>query len=81
MYQSLIWAGVLSNDARCLLARVDTEDLKRLPHALIDGVWRNPEFGRDFLRAQMLIDETKAVELSGSQAGDPLLHRVGGGMA
>ncbi|HEX4801449.1 MAG TPA: hypothetical protein VFU91_09765 [Sphingomicrobium sp.] len=71
----------MSNDAGRLLAGVDTENLQRLPHALVDGVRRNPELRRDFLRAQMLIDETKAVELSGSQAGDPLLHRVGGGMA
>ena len=38
MYQTLIWAAVLRNDARGLGPAFDAEDLERLTDALIDGV-------------------------------------------
>jgi len=38
MYQSLIWAAVLSDDARCLTAALDSKDVERSSHALVDGV-------------------------------------------
>jgi len=38
MYQSLIWAAVLSDDARCLTAALDSKDVERSSDALIDGV-------------------------------------------
>ena len=49
MYQSLIWLGMLSDDARGLSAPLDSESLKRLADALVDGVRRNPELSGDFL--------------------------------
>jgi hypothetical protein len=38
MYQSLIWLGVFGDDARRLRAAADSEDVKRLPDALVDRV-------------------------------------------
>jgi hypothetical protein len=71
----------LGDDARGLGAPLDAEGRKRLSNALIDGVRRNAELRGDLLGAQMLIDETKAIELAGGQSSDPLCHRVGGRMA
>ena len=45
-------------------AALDAEDLQRLADALVDGVRRNAELGRDFLRDEMLVDEH-----AGSRAG------------
>jgi hypothetical protein len=71
MYQTLIWSAVLRDEASRLGTPFDAEDLERLADALIDGVRRNFELGRDFLGRPMLIDKAKAVELAGSQPFDP----------
>jgi hypothetical protein len=73
MYQTLICpfvgAGMLRDHPRGLRAPLDAENPERLADALIDGVRRNPELDRDFLGAQMLVDEAQAVELTGRQSG------------
>jgi len=38
MYQSLIWLGILSDDACRLRTAFHAEDLERLPDALVDRV-------------------------------------------
>jgi hypothetical protein len=76
MYQSLIWPAVLGDDPRRLRAALDSEDLKRLADALVDGVRRDSELGGDFLGTEMLVDETEAIELAAGQASDPLRDRV-----
>jgi hypothetical protein len=76
MYQSLIWPGILSDHARRLRASLDAEDLERLADALVDRVPRDSELGGDFLRAQMLVDEAKAIELAVGQPRDPLRERI-----
>ncbi|HEX6661668.1 MAG TPA: hypothetical protein VF067_07355 [Sphingomicrobium sp.] len=67
MYQTLIRAGVLGDDARSLAATLDSEGMESAPNALVDGVRRDVELGRDLLRRQMLIDEEQTVELSRAQ--------------
>jgi len=57
MYQTLMWAAVLRNDARGLSAPFHSEDLEGLADALIDRVRRNVELRRDFLGGEMLIDK------------------------
>jgi hypothetical protein len=53
---------------------LDAEGLQRLTDALVDRMWRNIELASDFLRGEMLIDEAKAIELTGSQTRDSLLY-------
>jgi hypothetical protein len=48
----------LGDDARRLRSSLDAEDSQRLADSLIDGVRRDVELVRDFLRAEMLIHET-----------------------
>jgi hypothetical protein len=81
MYQSLIWSLVLGHDASRLGAPLDAEDLKRLSDALVDRVRRDAELGRDFLRAQVLVDEAQAIELAGRQFRKPTGDRIGRGRA
>jgi hypothetical protein len=50
MYQSLIWSLELGNDARRLSPTLHAEDGERMANALVDGVRRNLELGRDFFR-------------------------------
>jgi len=76
MYQPLIWAAVLGDDPCGLGTTLDTKDSERLANSLVDRVRRDSELGRDFLGAQMLIDEAKAVELTGREASDTLGHRI-----
>jgi len=38
MYQSLIWATVLGNEARGLAAALDAQDMERAANALVDRV-------------------------------------------
>jgi len=38
MYQSLIWSAVLRHEAGSVLARLDSEDRKRLADPLIDSM-------------------------------------------
>jgi nucleoside-diphosphate-sugar epimerase len=72
MYQSLIWLGILVDDPRRLRAALNAEDLQRLADALVDGVGRDSELGSDFLRAEMLCDKTKAIELTRTEPRNPL---------
>src|SRR4051812_30236869 len=72
MYQSLIWPTVLRDEARRLGTPFDAEDLQRLADSLVDGVWRDFELGGDLLGRPMLVDEAKAVELTGAQPFDPV---------
>ena len=76
MYQSLIWAAVASDDAGRMGPAFDAEGRKGLADALIDGVRRNLELGRNLLGRQELIDQQQAVELSAAQARDPLRHLI-----
>jgi hypothetical protein len=79
MYQALIWrcAGArrAGNHARRLSAPLDAEDLERLADALVDGVGRNSQPDRDFLRRHVLVYEHQAVALAVAQARDALLER------
>jgi len=70
MYQSLIWLSVLDHEARRLGAALDTEDLECAADALVDGVRRNPELDRDFLRRTILGDEAQAGELAAAELVD-----------
>jgi hypothetical protein len=74
MYQSLIWPFVPGDDTRRLRSPLDAKRGERLANALIDGVRRDVQFGRDFLGAEVLIDEEKAVELALGKSGDALGH-------
>lgn len=76
MYQSLIWAAVLGDDARGLGAPFDAKDSKGLANALVDRVRRDVKLGRDFLGGQKLVDEAKAVELAGRKPRDALGNYV-----
>ena len=78
MYQSLIFAAVLRDEARRLGAAFDAEDLQRLADALVDGVRRNPEPERDLLRAHVLVDEPQAVQLSLAEPGDAVCGKIAG---
>ena len=49
MYQSLIWAGTLGNDARGLAAALHAKDVQRPPNALVHGVRRDVELARNLL--------------------------------
>ena len=49
MYQPLIFAAVLRDDAGGLAAALDAEDLKSPADALIDGVRRDRQRRRDLL--------------------------------
>ena len=51
MYQSLIWAALLRDDASCLGAAFNAKDSKRLADALIHGVWRDMKLGSNFFGA------------------------------
>src|SRR5205085_235632 len=76
MYQSLIWGAVLRHQARGLGAAFDAENLQSLADTLVDGVRRNIELGRDFLRRQMLVNQPQTVELPGRQPRHPPSHQV-----
>jgi hypothetical protein len=76
MYQSLIWAAVLGDDARGLGASFDAKDSKGLANALVDRVRRDVKLGCDFLGGQKLVDEAKAVELAGRKPRDALGNYV-----
>ena len=52
------------DDARSLRAPFDAERLQGKADALIDGMRRDLELGRDFLRRKMLVDEQQAIELT-----------------
>jgi hypothetical protein len=75
MYQALICAAMLGDEARRLRPPLDAKDLQGLANALIDGVRGNSEFGRDFFGIEVLIDEAEAVELTLIQPRDTL--RIG----
>jgi hypothetical protein len=66
MYQSLIWATVLGNEARRLAAALDAKDMKRAADALVDRVRRNAKFSRDLFRGMVRVHEPQAVELAGA---------------
>jgi hypothetical protein len=61
MYQSLIWLFVSGDDPRRLRPPLDAEDGKRLPNALVDGVRRDVELGRDLFGIEVLVDEQETV--------------------
>jgi hypothetical protein len=75
MYQALIWLAVERDQPRRLGAPLDAKDLESLANSLVDGVRRNVQFGRDFLRRQMLVDELQAIELAARQPRDALRNR------
>src|SRR5690348_1082520 len=76
MYQSLIWLGILGDDARRLRTARDSKDVERLADALIDRMRRDAELGGDFLRAEVLRDQTKAIELPFRQPRHALGNRI-----
>jgi hypothetical protein len=80
MYQPLIWlltgCGMLRDQAGGLRAAFDAEDRKRLADALINGVRRDVELGRDFLGRKMLADQAQAVELPRSKPAYTPRHVV-----
>jgi len=78
MYQTLIWAAVLGDEARRLRAALDAKDGKGLPDALVDRVRGNPELRGDFLGVEMLVDEPETVELPLGKARDSILHGIVG---
>ena len=70
MYQSLIWLMIAGDDAGSLGTAFDAEGLERAANALVDGVRRDAERGRDLLRRKVLVDEKKAVELPAGELRD-----------
>jgi hypothetical protein len=80
IHQSLIWPGVVGDDASRLSSAFDAEDGKGLADALVDRVGRDAKLGGDFLGAEVAVDQAQAVELPGAEAGDPLRHRRIGSM-
>ena len=66
MYQPLIWAAVAGDEAGGLGPAFDPQDVERAADALVDGVGRDVELGRDFLGRQMLRDQPQAIELPGA---------------
>jgi len=76
MYQSLIWLSVTGDDTSSLCTPLDAEDLKSLANALVDGVRRNAELGRDFLGIQVLVYKEQTVELASAQPGDAFGQKV-----
>jgi hypothetical protein len=70
MYQSLIWPAALSYDACRLTTALDSKDVERSSNALVDGVRRDVELGRDLFRRQVLIDEEQTVELASAEPRD-----------
>jgi hypothetical protein len=70
MYQSLIWAAVLCDDACCLAAALYSKDVESAADALVDGVRRDVELGRDLFRRQVLVDEEQTVELTSAEPRD-----------
>jgi hypothetical protein len=64
MYQPLIWAAVLGDEAGGLGAAFDAENLERLANALIDGVGRNSQLDGDFLRREMFGDKPQTIKLA-----------------
>ena len=81
MYQPLI-CGVVArphrrdDDARCLAAPLDPEDLQRLAHALVYGVRQDPQPQGDFLRRPVLVDQHQALPLPLAQARDEKFDRI-----
>jgi hypothetical protein len=76
MYQPLIWVLSLRDDAGRLGTALDSKGCDGLANSLIDGVGRDPELGGNLFRAEMLIDQTQAIELAGTQPRYPLGHCV-----
>jgi hypothetical protein len=76
MYQTLIWAAVLGDEARRLGASFDAEDVEGDADSLVDGVRRDVQLGGDFLGGQMLVDEPQAIELAGAQLRDARRDKV-----
>jgi hypothetical protein len=64
MYQTLIWAAVSRDQARCLRPPGNAKDCNRLADPLIDRVRGDIELGGDFLGRQELVDQPKAIELA-----------------
>ena len=73
MYQTLIWTAVASDEAGGMGATLHAKDLEGSADALIDGMWRNSELGRDFFGGQVLIDEAQAIQLTLTQPRNALL--------
>lgn len=74
MYQTLIWFGVTRHDACGLCTAFDSEHLQGEPNALIDGMGRDIELGRNLFRRKVLVDEQKTVELPTRELSNPLGH-------
>jgi hypothetical protein len=78
MYQTLMCGGaglgapgvVLGDQAGCLRAAFDAENVQRAVDALIDGVRRDVELGGDFLGIEVLVDQAQAIELARREAGN-----------
>jgi hypothetical protein len=75
MYQSLIWFVVARDEARRVGATFHAQGLERDADALIDGMRRDVELGRDFLGREMLVHQQKTIELPASQLREPHLYR------
>jgi len=73
MYQSLIWSGILRDDARGLRPAFDPEDVKRAADSLVDGVRRDAEPAGDFLRRLVLDQEIEHLPLL---VGEPAKRAV-----
>jgi hypothetical protein len=77
MYQTLIWALEVGHDAGCLVAPLNAKGGERLADPLVYRVRRDLQLCRDLLRGKKLVDETQAIQLSGCEARNALLHFVG----
>jgi hypothetical protein len=84
MYQTLMCGGaglgapgvVLGDQAGCLRAAFDAENVQRAADALIDGVRRDVELGGDFLGVEVLVDQAQAIELARREAGNAGCRRI-----
>jgi hypothetical protein len=74
MYQSLIWFAVSADDSRGLRPPFDAKHLQRETDALIDGVRRDVELGRNLFRRKMLVNERETIQLPARELRNPLSH-------
>jgi len=76
MYQPLIWAAVVGDEASGLAAALDPEDVDRPPDALVDGMRGDMELVGDLFRRKVLVDQQQAIELSRAQTRDAARHDI-----
>jgi len=76
MYQTLIWAAVVGDEASSLAAPLDPKDVERPADALVDGMRGDMELVGDLLGGKVLVDQQQAIKLSRAQTRDAARQNV-----